>query len=170
MSCGSDFLTSNCVCDTLLAIVEAQDRVNPTNDCAFGCSRAIQELVGGVVSGNFNTIPVMLICKNTCAPFVGAGVRRGTGTPPPIIYETIVGIVFRVIDVDPETCCASLEILDIVNAAGNPVVSPTNVQNPGAFLDALDAPNNRLRATGVCITVDLNCFCGVSCLFPHTFA
>lgn len=163
MSCGTEFLTSNCVCDTLLAIVEAQDRVDPS--CTSSCNRAIQELVGGVSPVNGNTIPVILSCKSTCQPYVGVGaIRVGTGpvlaapvTPPTSGFYFITSGVFRVVEVDPETCCATLELLDgsvVSGAASNPfAVLATNMENP-------------LVSSGACITVDLNCFCSVTCLSP----
>lgn len=166
MSCGSEFFTSNCVCDTLLAIVEAQDKINPiTDECTFGCSRAIQELVGGVNTTGADTIPVILICKSTCAPFQATGVRRDTQTPT-TPFQVVCGCVFRVVDVDPETCCATLEILGITRGgSANPDF--TNCETTGfACVNNLNDATGLARS-GVCITVDLNCFCGVSCIFPQ---
>lgn len=164
MSCGKDFHTNNCVCDTLLAIVEAQEKVSPTaDDCAFSCNTAIRELVAGVTTPA-NTIPVILTCKNSCLPFVGVGVgRRTTGTPlrP---FDVTLGVVFRVVDVDPDTCCATLEILDPEPSEGNPIA---NCDDPCFFLNQLNNAQ-RLESTGVCITVDLDCFCAVACIFPIT--
>ncbi|RDU35595.1 hypothetical protein DRW41_17845 [Neobacillus piezotolerans] len=169
MSCGSEFFTSNCVCDTLLAIVEAQDKINPiTDECEFGCSRAIQELVGGVNTSGADTIPVILICKSTCSPFQAVGVRRDTHshhTP----FEVVCGCVFRVVDVDPETCCATLEILGIKKEGGNTDFTLCEDAKHNSGFGCVENLNNAkaLVRSGVCITVDLNCFCGVSCIFPQ---
>ncbi|WP_316571679.1 CotY/CotZ family spore coat protein [Neobacillus sp. YIM B06451] len=170
MSCGSDFFTSNCVCDTLLAIVEAQDKINPiTDECSFGCSRAIQELVGGTTATGNDTIPVILICKSTCAPFQATGVRRDTQSPQ-TPFEVVCGCVFRVIDVDPETCCATLEILGIRTGQGSnadfTLCEGPNQNNGFGCVENLNNATALVRS-GVCITVDLNCFCGVSCIFPQ---
>lgn len=147
MGCKSKKDMSNCVCDTLLSIVEAQDQVE--NGCQFSCSSAIQELMGGNVSPN-NTIPIMLTCSGTCDLFVGSGVRRnGTATG----LDVINSIVFRVNDVDPETCCATLELLQ-----------EANTKNKSDLLDKIES--TPLEATNVCITVDLDCFCAVTCLPP----
>ncbi|MDQ0413591.1 CotY/CotZ family spore coat protein [Mesobacillus stamsii] len=152
MSCGSEYYTSNCVCDTLLAIVEAQEKVSPSSGCTDSCATAIQELLNGVVNGTADTIPVILYCKGTCAPFEGLGVARTgvVGTP----FAPVSGYIFRVVEVDPETCCAVLEILEDGTPLG------------GTPLSGL-ATATALVRTEVCITVDLNCFCGVSCLFPQ---
>ncbi|WAA13081.1 CotY/CotZ family spore coat protein [Fervidibacillus halotolerans] len=139
---------TNCVCDTLLSIVEAQDQVE--NDCQFSCDTAIQELVGGA-SSPYNTIPVMLTCKGTCELFVGHGVRRSDETDTEL--DVINSIVFRVNDVDPETCCATLELLQ-----------EADTRNRGDLLKKIEHAD--LEATNVCITVDLKCFCAVTCLPP----
>lgn len=146
MGCDSEKM-SNCVCDTLLSIVEAQDQVE--NDCN-GCNTAIRELVGGAQTP-FNTIPVLLTCKGDCDLFVGHGVRRDENTTTEL--EVIHSIVFRVNDVDPETCCASLELLQ-----------EADTKNKGDLLDMIETHD--FESTNVCITVDLNCFCAVSCLPP----
>ncbi|WP_071459171.1 CotY/CotZ family spore coat protein [Bacillus massilinigeriensis] len=164
MSCNSEYHTSNCVCDTLLAIVEAQDKVDGPGSCTFSCNNAIHELVGGVSSGRFNTIPVILTCKNTCLPFVGIGAAIDTTPTPPTnkrVFEFPISPIFRVNDVDPETCCATLELLS---------KDPTIVIKSGLKTDPIDLLNaltgEVLEETGSCITVDLNCFCGVTCLSP----
>jgi hypothetical protein len=161
MGCGSEFYTSNCVCDTLLAIVEAQEKVNPNTGCTNSCNTAIQELVNGVVTGVADTIPVILFCKGTCEPFVGQGVARNvvSGVLQPSPFLPVSGCIFRVVDVDPETCCAVLEILtfDGCQEMG---------RHKGSCLAGLEAATE-LIPSDVCITVDLNCFCGVSCIFPQ---
>jgi hypothetical protein len=171
MSCGSEFFTSNCVCDTLLAIVEAQDQVNPRNDCNFGCNRAIQELVGGAVNGGADTIPVILYCKSTCEPFQGTGVRRNPdfGQGAASLFEVVCGCVFRVVDVDPETCCATLEILGVDRRPSGQDPDFDQCEDTGiSCIENLDDANVAgLARSGVCITVDLNCFCGVACVFPQ---
>lgn len=162
MGCGSEFYTSNCVCDTLLAIVEAQEKVNPVAACTNSCSTAIQELVNGVVNGVADTIPVILFCKGTCAPFVGQGVGRdlNNGVLDATPFDLAYGCIFRVVDVDPETCCAVLEILTFDGAACPPY------EGSYGCLSGIEGAY-QLETTDVCITVDLNCFCGVSCIFPQ---
>ncbi|WP_062351992.1 CotY/CotZ family spore coat protein [Bacillus kwashiorkori] len=153
MGCESEVFTSNCVCDTLLAIVEAQEQVE--NGCAFSCSTAIQELVGGLSSSPYNTIPVLLYCKSTCDLFVGHGARRVAGGSG---IDITHAIAFRVADVDPETCCATLELLQFGTVG----------YDLATLLGALETDTPPLVRTNTCITVDLNCFCGVTCLPPMT--
>ncbi|ALC91834.1 hypothetical protein AM500_20115 [Bacillus sp. FJAT-18017] len=167
MSCGSEFFTSNCVCDTLLAIVKAQDKVNPIredDDCEFGCERAIHELVEGVQNNMNDTIPVILVCKSTCEPFKAVGVKRSGSNSHP--FEVVTGCVFRVVDVDPDTCCATLEILKKVKSSGG---SGSKHEHDDDTFDCVKdlEKAHKLKRTGVCITIDLNCFCGVSCVFPQ---
>ncbi|CAM3664890.1 CotY/CotZ family spore coat protein [Mesobacillus zeae] len=166
MSCNSECFTNNCVCDTLLAIVEAQDKVDGPTGCTFSCDNAINELVGGVANGGFNTIPIILTCKNTCLPFVGVGGLIDPNPTPPVsgrVFEFPVSPIFRVNDVDPETCCATLELLSTEDPI---VVSPSF--NPDPFEILNDLTGEVLEDTGSCITVDLNCFCAVTCLSPIT--
>lgn len=149
MTCGCDFQTNSCITDTLLAIADAQDRVAGSDDCASGCNRAIEELIGDLTpTNNFNTIPVLLTCKGTCNLFVGTGSRRtGANT-----REIGISVVFRVVNVDPETSCATLELLQL-----QPVETTTN-----ELLD-IAGPGGIAR-TGICITADLNSFSTVSCM------
>ncbi|MGG5253249.1 CotY/CotZ family spore coat protein [Neobacillus sp. SM06] len=154
MSCGTEFYTSNCVCDTLLAIVEAQDRVD--NGCSTSCNRAIQELVGGVTTGGTNTIPVILTCKDTCLPYIGFGALR---VPLTATFTFPISTIFRVVEVDPETCCATLELLSLPTP-----LDATGALDLPAIFTALTGAT--LVGTGACITVDLNCFCAVTCLPP----
>ncbi|MFS8652535.1 MAG: CotY/CotZ family spore coat protein [Caldibacillus sp.] len=149
MGSGKNNKDMNCVCDTLLAIVEAQDQVKST--CPNSCDAAIQELVGGTTSPN-NTIPVMLTNAGNSDLFIGSGVRRNKANPNTGL-EVINAIVFKVKDVDPETCCATLELLQ--------EGENRDVQE---LLDMIE--DTELDSTDVCITVDLDCFCSVTCLPP----
>ncbi len=143
--------TMNCVCDTLLSIVEAQDQVEM--NCPNSCDTAIQELVGGAANP-YNTIPVMLTNAGNSDLFIGSGVRRNRDNPNTGL-EVINAIVFKVKDVDPETCCATLELLQ-----------EGQERKVNQLLD--DIEDEDLVSTGVCITVDLDCFCSVTCLPPTT--
>lgn len=164
MSCGSEFDTSNCVCDTLLAIVEAQDRVEP--GCTSSCSRAIEDLLGGVSPGTFNSVPILLTCKSSCLPYVGVGAVRATGAGA-VGTVFVASSIFRVVDVDPETCCGTLELVTSAPLAGtSPFLVTSAYPDAGDLLTA--ATNVPLGRTGVCITVDLNCYCSVSCLPAQT--
>jgi spore coat protein Z len=142
----------NCVCNVLLDIVEAQNEVEDSG-CDTSCNRAIQELVHGTKSSPFNTIPVILFCKGTCSPFVGVGVKRSG------LHEKVnvgVSVVFRVVDVDPNTCCAILELLQFEDPK----------KDAEDLLEDLDKDPKPFENTNVCITADLNNFSAVTCLPP----
>ncbi|MFY4776542.1 CotY/CotZ family spore coat protein [Metabacillus sp. RGM 3146] len=166
MSCGSDFQTGSCVCDTLAAIADAQQ--DNTQDCISSCSESVRELMGGTAPTNFNTVPVQLICNSTnpltataaqmggfCGTvFIAQGYRRNPATPNTLIGAT--ASFFRVSSVDPDTCCAVLELLCVTGLSFGP--------NP-ANLEACTGVNTPVYTrTGICITIDTRCFCGVSCL------
>ncbi|WP_010529954.1 CotY/CotZ family spore coat protein [Lentibacillus jeotgali] len=145
MGCGKEFHSGNCVCDILKEIVEAQNDVIE-NCCSTSCEQSISDLLGDNEGGNgLDTVPVILYCKDSCKPF------QGFGANPDDIGEMTSSFFFRVKRVDDD-CCAVVELLrdpeDDDNCPKNPV----------------DQDTNPLCATGICITVDLNCFCHVTCL------
>lgn len=161
MGHDKDVYTDSCVCDILLDIVEKQDKVSPAS-CASGCRTALHELCGQVQGAMYTTIPVSLICRSTCDYFIGMGVRRAPDTPTTrVAWESVV---FRVIDVDPETCCATLELLQAYSVT-NPV---PDGQTKAQYLFSQITSDADYIHTGICITVDLDCFCGVECHPPVT--
>ena len=165
MACGNKVSHNDqCVCTVLRAIADAQDQVSPvTNGCEVSCKRSIQELLSGVspATASPNTIPVILYCG--CNPFLGTGVTftpRSTPGGGTFDFDCVQTFVFRVSSVD-NNCCASLELLNILNASGHPI-TPTADEPCSQF-----GPNARdFERTGICITVDLSCFCAVTCLEP----
>lgn len=158
MSCGnSENTQDNCVCSVLKTIADVQDQVAPAAEgCTVSCERSIQELLNGVspVATTANTIPVILYCK--CDPFLGTGVRTRT-TGGNQMLECIQSYIFKVNSVD-DNCCASLELLE---AKGGPNPATPCAQFNGAKV-------GDITGTGICITVDLSCFCAVTCLDPIT--
>ncbi|AIF42791.1 CotY/CotZ family spore coat protein [Virgibacillus sp. SK37] len=145
MGCGKEFSTGNCVCDILKDIVEAQQDV-VENCCITSCERSISDLLGESDNGNgLDTVPVILYCKDGCKPF------KGFGADPDDIGDMMASFFFRVKRVDDD-CCAVLELLRDPH---------DNNPNP---CDPVEQDTKPLRATGICITVDLNCFCHVTCL------
>ncbi|WP_188208338.1 CotY/CotZ family spore coat protein [Alkalibacillus aidingensis] len=138
--------TDNCVCDILRQIADAQSDV--VDDCDIGCEQSIQDLLGDESPNNLDTVPVLLYCD--CDPFRGFGVRDDENR------TVVASFYFRVRNVDDD-CCATLELLR------DPADSQANFPDPTRQKTA------NLRATGICITVDLKCFCHVTCL-PATNA
>ncbi len=151
----------NCVCAVLTAIVEAQDQVAPVDEddnCDVSCDKSIQALLGEAVTpvNGPNTIPVILYCD--CAPFQGFGVKKVHGT-----FECFQSFVFRVNSVD-DNCCASLELLETVKGGKSGGSYPPHPPLVDSVCDQF--PATGFKGTGICITVDLACFCGVTCLEP----
>lgn len=145
MSCGSKHHTGNCVCDILKEIAGAQQDI-VENCCDVSCEKSISDLLGETeVSNGYDTVPFILYCKDGCKPF------KGYGSHPRNIGDMVGSYYFRVKKIDKD-CCAVIEILrDRSDDQANPV-------NP------VEQRTGRLRATGICITVDLNCFCHITCL------
>ncbi|GGC99548.1 spore coat protein [Thalassobacillus devorans] len=168
MSCGKhDFDT--CVCETVRKIIKAQDEVAGVGDdcCDTGCEQSIRDLLSPVGNGNGpTTIPFFLYCKGDCDPFIGSGVtRQRLGMSQNFAFQCVESPIFRAKKfVDKDECCVQLELLLPVNEGG---------QTPGPGGDTVCDffPGNAVRdflATGICITVDLDCFCGIACLDPVT--
>lgn len=141
----------NCVCEVLRAVADAQDEVAGTDtDCDVSCHRSIRDLLAGAQDNELDTIPLILYCGD-CAPFEGFGARTTNGT-----LTCISSFIFRVNSVDDD-CCAKLELLT-TNVNGD------TPEGPCAQLDGADI--EEFVRTGICITVDLDCFCAVTCLDP----
>ncbi|MUV36501.1 hypothetical protein JNUCC1_00304 [Lentibacillus sp. JNUCC-1] len=145
MGCGKVHDTGNCVCDILKEIADAQQDV-VENCCETSCERSISDLLGDTDVGNgLDTVPVLLYCKDGCQPF------KGFGADPDRINDIMGSFYFRVKKVTDD-CCAVLELLRDDNDNDDDPDSPVT-QFTG-----------ELEATGICMTVDLNCFCHVTCL------
>ncbi|QKY68625.1 CotY/CotZ family spore coat protein [Lentibacillus sp. CBA3610] len=145
MGCGKEHHSGNCVCDVLREIVEAQEDV-VENCCSTSCEQSISDLLGETDGGNgLDTVPVILYCKDGCKPF------KGFGANPDDIGDMTSSFYFRVKKVDDD-CCAVVELLR------DPHDDDDTPKDP------VDQYTKHLCATGICITVDLDCFCHVTCL------
>lgn len=143
--CGKDFKTGNCVCDVLKEIARAQRDINEF-ECDTSCEKSISDLLGEREERNsLDTVPVLLYCHDGCHPF------KGYGAHPRNIAKVVSSFYFRVKSVSDD-CCAVLEILR------DPSDSNLNPKCP------TEQHTKHLRSTGICITVDVKCFCHVTCL------
>lgn len=166
MSCGNKN-GENCVCDVVREIVAAQnDVVNNDNCCTTSCERSIQDLLSPVANGNgATTIPFILYCKGDCEPFIGSGITQEPRTGGGFDFDCVESPIFRAKQfVDEDECCVKLELLLPVNEGG---------QTPGPDGDTVcdffrGESIRNLQASGICITVDLDCFCAITCLDPIT--
>lgn len=147
MSCGKGYSTGSCVCDVLKEIASVQDDI--VDDCCdSSCDQSISDLLGATDNrSGLDTVPVMLYCSGTCAPFKGYGANYDN------IATKLSSYYFRVKKVTND-CCAVLELLVNENELG------TDFDQPGPH----SQNTANLRASGICITVDVNCFCHVTCL------
>ncbi len=156
MSCSKG---ENCVCDKLKEIARVQASLME-DCCDVSCDRSINDLLGTAPVSNNNTVPFMLFCKGDCKPFKGFGVKREM-TGGNTFLNCFEGFIFRVKKVDDD-CCALIEILEPSTSDASAASEKCASKDP---CDSFPGKSIRsLEATGVCLTVDLNCFCGVSCL------
>lgn len=175
---------NSCVRDIVRSIVRAQRQaVEAEGDTCFtGCDRSIEDLLSPAAENRdrlrFNTIPFILYCGGSCKPFVGAGVRRvREGGSNRTHFECTESPIFRVKSfVRNNENCVRLELL--VPVSGGPSSREDENTNRGGQSGSQACcgnvcnffPNRTrdFRATGICITVDLNHFTGISCLDPIT--
>lgn len=170
---SGDVRSGSCVADVVRDIVRAQRRVAEAEEdsCRTGCDRSIEELLSPALENvrrpRHNTIPFILFTKECGKAFTGVGVRKGRDS-----FECIESPIFRVRSfVDNSRNCVRLELLEPVRSGR----SESDGENrdhrhscDGDFCDFLPNRTRNFRATGICITVDLDCFCGISCLDPIT--
>lgn len=143
MSCGKKFDTGNCVADILREIADAQADLDAV--CPAGCEQSIADLLGETAPGNdLDTVPVILYCKD-CKPF------EGFGAPVNDIGNVFGTFYFRVQSVDDDNCA----VLELLRDPDCPKKDPRS---------PVEQKTNQLLATDVCITVNLDCFCHITCL------
>ena len=147
-----------CICDTLRKIDEAQSVVE-NNKRLSSCNNCMKKFNLPLTKNNFDTIPIMLICKDKCDFFMGSGIFRKPNT---MILECFKTPFFRVTKfLDNSDCCVVLELLQPQNEEGE---IPSSFIENDIYAFFSDSCITRFVRTGICITVDLNCFCGVECL------
>jgi len=172
MSCGSPSFSSsgNCVVDTVRRILEAQRKAakDLARGCTISCERSIEDLLSpGVtmpVSRN-TTVPFILFTGKGGKPFIGSGFVPVTDNDT-TTFQCLESPVFKVRGFERNSkYCVKLELL-------TPVADDNG--DTGTFTDCslCSAYENmtitNFQETGLCITVDLRCFCGITCLDPIT--
>lgn len=148
--CGKDFDTGNCVIDVLKEIEKVQSEVVDDDCCNTSCEQSINDVLGETDRRPRNrkdTVPVILYNKDG-SPFKGFGAQR---KPNGETDDIVASFIFRVKRIDKDGC-AVLELLIKHNEDTATLKDPTQ-----------QTPRN-LVATGICITVNLHCFCHVTCL------
>ncbi|HHY72439.1 MAG TPA: spore coat protein [Bacillus bacterium] len=169
MSCGKGNhhhlhpeMTSNCVCDVVRAIAEAQNEV-VENVCDVSCERSIESLLDPAAANDLNTVPFILYGQDLM-PFKGFGIdfKRNKNNQNNPQFECIESFIFRVKTVD-EDCCAVIELLAFgENQGGGGGGNKIQEDNPCNQINGQKLED--LVGTGICITVDLKCFCAITCL------
>lgn len=158
----------NCICDVVRKIIAAQDEVASRRQCASGCESSIKQLLSSSPSsrdGN-TTIPFILYTKDGSKPFIASGVYKAPieGYNNETFFDCLETPVVRAKKlVKGSKCCVILELLRSVNANGFPVAD-SGEKLCDFFCDKTPHKTVNFRETGICITVDLDCFCGITCL------
>lgn len=169
MSCCSHGKQSGeCVCDVVRKIVLAQNEVADAQDdcCSTGCSQAIDKLLNPttISPDGPTTIPFLLYCKGDCDLFFATGVKNNNGAAAGTGAFTCVETPVFKAKKFKKGCCVELELLKFDTDPG------CIVGHKGHTDHCFIPPNTTgdFIETGICITVDLHCFCAIQCLDPVT--
>ncbi|KEF38369.1 Spore coat protein Z [Schinkia azotoformans MEV2011] len=155
MSCSHG---EQCICDLVKRIAQAQDKTILEQQIRDSENPFQTKLI---CPTRVNTIPFMLVCKGTCDFFIGKGVFKD---PKSLFFECFKTPFFRVNKfTDHHGCCVHLELLQ-------GLTKDCTLPHSSRDDDITDFLCNRKISefirTGICITVDLSCFCGIECLPP----
>jgi spore coat protein Z len=165
----------NCVAGVVKGIVKAQRHAEEVEEdtCLTGCDRSIDDLLSPREEDRHrrinDTIPFMLFCKDDCKAFFGSGVRRRHHH-----FKCVESPVFKAKSfVDGSSNCVRLELLLPVRGehhhGEHGEAHEAHSGHDHCKKDVCDFFKDgvrNFRGTGICITVDLDCFCGISCLDP----
>lgn len=173
----------DCVKDVVKKILDAQQQASDDVSCATSCERSIDDLLSPERHHRphrYNTIPFMLFTKDCVKPFVGSGFtsRRGRRGNRRGNFRCVESPIFKVKGFKRgSNSCVTLELLEPIQSKGHHDghshegdVESTHLHNSGCGCSMCKAYGDHyfdnFCYTGICITVDLNCFCGISCLDP----
>ncbi|WP_430788262.1 CotY/CotZ family spore coat protein [Virgibacillus flavescens] len=151
----------HCVKDVLEAIVEAQKKAQNDSHCRSSCKQSIEDLLGERRIMTKNTIPFMLYCG--CEPFKGTGVLTYSCHNEKK-FKCINTFIFKIKEL--KNNCAVLELLIFKSDLNRPNDGSNECGKHGrGACGQLDHKRvDDLIKTGICINVDLSCFCAVTCL------
>lgn len=165
--------SDGCVRDTIRKILDAQREVSDggLHDCTSSCERSIDDLLspGRARRGRHTTVPFMLTCKDNCSTFYGSGFcGHGGHSGHHGHFECIESPIFKVQGfVRGNSNCVRLELLvpEGFHSSDGEHGGHGHESCGGSVCSGFGNKHfKNLRHTGVCITVDLRCFCGISCL------
>ncbi len=157
----------NCVCEVVEKIVEAQNKVaQEATNCDISCHQSIRDLLSPTRENENTTIPFILYCKEGCKPFIASGVHKQPieGFPHDKYYACVETPVLRAKQFTKKgRCCVKVELLRPVNANGRPVADKGK-DLCDFFHEKTPYKTIQFRETGICLTLDLKDFVGISCL------
>ncbi len=158
--------TDSCVCEAIRKVIAAQKKVFAYKS---SCENPIQALrTNSKKEYRHTTIPFMLYKRGDEKPFIASGVHQ---TPIKEFehehyYKCIESPVVRARHMN-EDCCVALEILRVVNANGFPVAD-RGEELCDFFRDQTPYKTVQFQETGICLTIDVSSFSGITCLAPTT--
>ena len=156
-----------CVGEVLEAILHAQEKAKKQHECQHSCKESISDLLEEKKRSQKNTIPFLLFCGD-CEPFKASGVKviqkHHTKEKK---FACISSFIFKIKDLNDG--CAVLELLTFKPEKSCHSDHKENQKSPCTPCCQIDHKDvDDLIGTGICITVDLSCFCAISCL-PAVF-
>jgi hypothetical protein len=155
-----------CVEEVLKAILYAQCKAKKHQDCHTSCCESFNELLGEKVKVKKNTIPFILYCGD-CEPFKATGVTTYKSQKDKEKFACITSFIFKIKKV--KDGCAVLELL-VINPEKCHSTDQEKKYNCSEVHSLCCQINHKdvhdLVNTGICITVDLSCFCAITCLPP----
>ncbi len=161
MGCGRDsaggFGGNGCVCEVVSTILDIQNQaVEEEEECSTCTTNCFLEPLGGIVNPGRHTADtrVFKLLTKTGMPFMAHYSSE--------YFEHCTSVFFRVEDM-VDDCCATLRVLiPLYDRTGDAVNLLADCGTKLGLDKMCDvqyfAPSDN------CITVDLNCFCGVQCV------
>lgn len=162
---------ANCICEVLRFIKRVQS-TSPERDCVECDTDCFMTPLGSLVSpvrGRVNTRVFSLLAADGDyfkAVFRG-GQRKKHGKadaeisgmkPPAHSGTSCVSVFFRVQTVF-DSCCATIQVLQPMKNG-----HPYDIMNNGKVCLEKICKVDGFGPTNTCLTVDLNCMCGVQCI------
>lgn len=169
MNCKKyDYNCGNCISNVISKIIDAQDKVNK-NKWNSGCEKSYMELLS---QSNYNrnlnnTIPFFLTSKDN-KPYIASGIIKTPikDYPNESYFKCIETPILRAVKFnDNKHNGVVVELLRPVNANGIPIADHGE-ELCDFFQEQTPYKTIQFRSTGICTTIDLDCFCGITCLNP----
>src|SRR5699024_3021114 len=161
--------SNDCVCDTVKDIIRVQNRVKD-DDCSTGCNSDIEKLrnPGHEHGPRYTSITFVLYSKGTSKPLIISGACKNH------VHKQSKSFILCIVTTEcrakkfirHSNCCVQLELLAPASGDCDLTGHCTNHANSACSFFPEKDPVTGFFATGICITVDLNNFMGITCLDP----